>query len=130
MFPHNHAYKPYICVPANEHVCISCVCAHTCRVYRLRRDQILDSRLCLHEGHAGGLVVVRVDGWHHLAADWVEDRQGGEGPRDLPVLRHAPQLLAGLLDGAVVNQLDAGETRGSGVNAMSSWCLSWLAVLI
>lgn len=70
-----------------------------------------NSRLRLHEGHAGGLIVVGVDGRHHLAADRVEDGQGGEGPRDLPILRHAPQLLAGLLDGAVVNQLDAGERR-------------------
>lgn len=72
-----------------------------------------NSRLRLHEGHAGGLIVVGVDGRHHLAADRVEDGQGGEGPRDLPILRHAPQLLAGLLDGAVVNQLDAGERRQS-----------------
>ena len=70
-----------------------------------------NSRLRLHEGHAGGLIVVGVDGRHHLATDRVEDGQRGERPRDLPVLRHAPQLLAGLLDGAVVNQLDAGERR-------------------
>lgn len=70
------------------------------------RNLVLQIRLCLHEGHTGGLIVVGVDGRHHLAADRVEDRQGGEGPGDLPVLRHAPQLLAGLLYGAVVNQLD------------------------
>lgn len=67
-----------------------------------------------------------MDGRHHLAADWVEDGKGGEGPGNLPVLRHAPQLLAGLLDGAVVNQLDAGEWRGSAVNmyelVLFSWC--------
>lgn len=68
----------------------------------------LNSRLCLHEGHAGGLVVVRVDGRHHLTADRVENRKCGQRPGDLTVLGHAPQLLAGLLDGAVVDQLDAG----------------------
>lgn len=71
----------------------------------------MNSRLCLHEGHAGGLKAVGVDGRHDLAADRVEDGQGGEGPRDLPVLRHVPQLLAGLLNGAVVHQLDAGEGK-------------------
>lgn len=81
-------------------------------------SKAVNSRLCLHEWHAGGLVVVRVDGRHHLAADRVEDGQGGERPGDLPVLRHAAQLLSGLLDGAVVNQLDAEEWRGSEVNRM------------
>lgn len=70
-----------------------------------------DSRLRLHERHAGGLVAVGVDGGHHLAADGVEDGQRGERPGDLAVLRHAPQLLAGLLDGAVMHQLDAGRER-------------------
>lgn len=46
----------------------------------------LNSRLCLHQRHAGGLVVVGVDGWNHLTADWVEDGQRGERPGDLPVL--------------------------------------------
>lgn len=73
------------------------------------------SRLCLHERHAGGLVVVVVDGWHHLTADWVEDGQSGEGPGDFPVLRHPTQFLGGLLDGAVVNQLNAEQRRGSDV---------------
>lgn len=76
----------------------------------------LNSRLRLHEGHAGGLIVVGMDGRHHLTADWVEDGQGGERPGDLTVLRHAPQLLGGLLDRAVVNQLDAGEGTGNEVN--------------
>lgn len=88
----------------------------------------IHSRLCLHEGHAGGLEVVRVDGRHHLAADWVEDGQGGEGPGDLPVLRHAPQLLAGLLDGAVVDELDAGEGRRSSVRTRELVSASGLAV--
>lgn len=70
-----------------------------------------------------------MDGRHHLAADWVEDGQGGEGPGDLPVLRHAAQLLAGLLDGAVVNQLDAGEGRGREVNMYELVLLSWSVVL-
>lgn len=74
-------------------------------------SEALHSRLRLHQGHAGGLVVVRVDGWHHLAADWVEDGQGGERPGDLTVLGHAPQLLCGLLDGTVMNQLDAEGWR-------------------
>lgn len=69
------------------------------------------SRLCLHKGHAGGLVVVWMDGWHHLTTDRVEDGQGGEWPGDLTVLRHGPQLLGGLLDGALVDQLDTGESR-------------------
>lgn len=69
----------------------------------------MPSRLRLHERHAGGLVAVGVDGRHHLAADRVEDGQRGEGPGDLAVLGHAPQLLAGLLDGAVVDQLDAAQ---------------------
>lgn len=73
---------------------------------------VCNSRLRLHERHAGGLVAVGVDGRHHLAADRVEDGQGGERPGDLAVLRHAPQLLAGLLDGAVVHQLDAGQGGG------------------
>ncbi len=71
-----------------------------------------------------------MDGRHHLAADRVEDGQGGEGPGDLPVLRHAPKLLAGLLDGAVVNQLDAGEGRGIGGNVYELVLLSWFAVFI
>jgi len=92
---------------------------HKCLLHRLRpfpstqTKRSLSSRLCLHEGHAGGLVVVWVKGRHHLAADGVEDGQGGEGPGDLPVLGHDPQLLAGLLDGAVVNQLDAAAGGGS-----------------
>lgn len=53
-----------------------------------------------------------MDGRHHLPANRIEDGQGGEGPGDLAVLGHAPQLLGGLLDGAVVNQLDAGRSRG------------------
>lgn len=61
-----------------------------------------DSRLCLHQGHAGCLVVVWVYGGHHLPT-LAEDRQGGEGPGDLPVLRHAPQLLGRLLYGAVMH---------------------------
>lgn len=52
-----------------------------------------------------------MNGGHHLPADRVEDGQGGQRPGDLTVLGHPPQLLGGLLDGAVVNQLDAGEQR-------------------
>lgn len=75
----------------------------------------LHSRLSLHERHAGGLVVVGVYRGHHLPADRVEDGQRGKRPGDLPVLGHASQLFAGLLDGAVMNQLDAGE-QGSSEN--------------
>lgn len=75
------------------------------------KNKIFYSRLCLHKRHAGGLVVVRVDGRHHLPADWVEDGQGGERPGDLAVFGHAPQLLGGLLDSAVMHQLDAGGCR-------------------
>ena len=74
------------------------------------------SRLRLHEGHAGGLVAVGVQRGHHLPGDRVEHGQGGQRPGDLPALRHAPQLLGGLLDGAVVNHLDAGGgTQHSGL---------------
>lgn len=56
-----------------------------------------------------------MDGRHHLPADRVENRQRGQRPGDLAVLRHAAQLLGGLLDGAVVDQLDATDgERGSG----------------
>lgn len=68
-----------------------------------------------------------MDGRHHLAADWVEHGQGGERPGDLPVLRHAPQLLGGLLDGAVVNQLDAGEGRSSEF-VLQRVVAPWLAI--
>lgn len=78
-----------------------------------------NSRLRLHERHAGGLVAVGVDGRHHLAADRVEDGQRGEGPGDLAVLGHAPQLFAGLLDGAVMDQLDAGQERGADLRIIS-----------
>lgn len=57
-----------------------------------------------------------MDGRHHLATDRVEDGQRGERPGDLAVLRHAPQLFAGLLDGAVMDQLDAGRERSVHVN--------------
>lgn len=53
-----------------------------------------------------------MQGGHHLPAHRVEDGQRGQGPGDLSVLRHAPQLLGGLLDGAVVHQLDAGGRQG------------------
>lgn len=56
-----------------------------------------------------------MDGRHHLAAERVEGGQGGERPGDLAVLRHAPQLFAGLLDGAVMQQLDAGRERSAHV---------------
>lgn len=79
----------------------------------MRPNNPPNSRLRLHEGHAGGLVVVGVDGRHHLTTDWVEDGQRGEGPGDLAVLGHAPEFLGGLLDGAVVNQLDAGGAEGN-----------------
>lgn len=98
MMPISHTY---VCLLMNSVFVIACV-------------NPFNSRLCLHEGHAGGLVVVGVDGRHHLATDGVKDGQGGERPGDLAVLRHAPQLLGGLLDGAVVHQLDAAEGRGSG----------------
>lgn len=81
------------------------------------KNHCCNSRLRLHERHAGRLVVVGVDGRHHLAADRVEDGQRGERPGDLAVLRHAPQLFAGLLDGAVMDQLDAGRERSVHVNA-------------
>ena len=83
-------------------VCVCVVCTHSLHG---------PLRLSLHEGHAGGLVVVRVDGGHHLPADGVEDRQCGQRPGDLAVLGHVPQLLGGLLDGAVVHQLDAAPTE-------------------
>lgn len=83
----------------------------------------LNSRLCLHQRHAGGLVVVGVDGWNHLAADWVEDGQRRERPGDFPVLWHAPQLLGGLLDGAVVNQLDAGGGEKQWICIAARFCV-------
>ena len=52
-----------------------------------------------------------MDGRHHLAAHGVEDGQSGEGPGDLTVLGHVPQLLGGLLDGAVVNELNAAGRK-------------------
>lgn len=61
-----------------------------------------------------------MDGWHHLSADRVEDGQRGERPGDLAVLGHAPQLFAGLLDGAVMDQLDAGRWRSAHVKNITS----------
>lgn len=49
---------------------------------------------------------------YHLPAHRVEDGQRGQRPGDLTVLGHAPQLLGGLLDGAVVHQLNTTERRG------------------
>ena len=112
--PVSHTSVGLLMSPSGPYERVNCLF----RVYA----RSLYSRLCLHEGHAGGLVVVGVEGRHHLAADRVEDGQSGERPGDLAVLRHAPQLLGGLLDGAVVNQLDAGEGRGSGVSVSVCWC--------
>lgn len=80
-----------------------------------------DSRLRLHERHAGGLVVVGVDGRHHLSAHRVEDRQCRERPRDLPVLRHAAKLLRRLLNGAVVNQLNTGNGGSNSITICSKY---------
>lgn len=77
------------------------------------KAKVADSRLRLHEWHAGGLVVVGVNGRHHLSAHRVEDGQRRERPRDLPVLRHAAELLRRLLNGAVVNQLNTGNGRSN-----------------
>ena len=88
-----------------------CVCVCVCVCGWCTHSLHGSLRLSLHEGHAGGLVVVRVDRGHHLPADGVEDGQRGQGPGDLAVLGQVPQLLGGLLDGAVVHQLDAAPTE-------------------
>lgn len=76
-----------------------------------REITVVYSRLGLHEWHACSLVVFWVDWRHHLSTHWVEHRQCGKRPGDLPVLGHAAQILCRLLNGAVVHQLDAGRIR-------------------
>lgn len=56
-------------------------------------DLVLQVRLCLHEGHAGGLIAVWMKGGHHLSAHRVKDGQSGQRPGDLPALGQTAQLL-------------------------------------
>lgn len=70
-FSYNDASKPQTSIPANEH---ERMCACHVRENISPSTHRLNSRLCLHEGHACGLIAVGVKGWDHFATDWVEDR--------------------------------------------------------